>query len=102
MRDMMQMKFAHLYAQSHNPMKGDVTVHFATTYLVPVEDLGHAAVRHAELPRNDARPHAGRRHFHDLEPDVVGKRAAVDEHAAQLVHAALSYLGKVGESARHA
>lgn len=58
--------------------------------LVPVEDLGDAAVGHAELPRDHAGAHARRRHLHDLEADVVGQRPPVDEHAAQLVHAALS------------
>ena len=43
----------------------------------------------AQLARDDAGPHAGRRHLDDLEADVVGQRPAVDEHAAQLVHAPL-------------
>ena len=43
----------------------------------------------AQLARDDAGPHAGRRHLDDLEADVVGEGAPVDEHPAQLVHAAL-------------
>ena len=62
----------------------------AARLLVAVEDLGDAAVGDAQLARDDARPHARRRQLDDLQPDVVGQRAAVDEHAAQLVDAALT------------
>ena len=48
----------------------------------------------AQLARDDAGPHAGRRHLDDLEADVVGQRAPVDEHAAQLVYAPLTCLNK--------
>ena len=44
----------------------------------------------AELARDDAGPHARSGHLDDLEADVVGQRPAVDEHAAQLVDAALA------------
>ena len=43
-----------------------------------------------ELARNDAGSHAGRCHLDDFQPDVVGQRAAVDEHATQLVHSTLT------------
>ena len=46
----------------------------------------------AQLARDDAGPHPGRRHLDDLEADVVGQRPTVDEHAAQLVHASLPCL----------
>ena len=41
-------------------------------FLVAVKDFGDAAVGDAKLPGDDAGPHAGRRHLHDLEADVVG------------------------------
>jgi hypothetical protein len=44
----------------------------------------------AELPADDAWPDPGRGHLDNLEPDVVGQRPAVDENAAQLIHAALA------------
>ena len=62
----------------------------AARLLVPVQDLGDAAVRDAQLARDDARADAGRRQLDDLEPDVVRKWPAVDEHSAQLVHAPLT------------
>jgi len=59
--------------------------------LVAVQDLGDAAVRDAQLARDDARTHASRRQLDDLESDVVGQWSSVDEHAAQLVHPPLTY-----------
>jgi hypothetical protein len=47
-------------------------------------------VRDAKLARNDARTDSHRGHFDDLVADVVRKRTTVDEHAAQLVDAALT------------
>lgn len=64
--------------------------------LVPVQDLRDAPVGDAQLARDDAGPHAGRRHLHDLVPDVVGQGAPVDEHPAELVHAALTWGGRGG------
>ena len=61
-------------------------------HLVSVEDLADAAVADAQLPGDDAGADAGGGHLDDLEADVVGQRAAVDEHAAELVHAALPCL----------
>jgi hypothetical protein len=60
-------------------------------HLVSVEDLGDAAVADPELARDDARPDSGRGHLDDLEADVVGQRPAVDEHAAELVDAPLTF-----------
>jgi len=48
-------------------------------------------VTDAKLTRNDARPDAGRGHLDDLQPDVVGQGPAVDEDAAELVDAALTF-----------
>ncbi len=62
----------------------------AARLLVAVEDLGHAAVGHAQLAGDDTRPDTGSGQFDDLEADVIGQRASVDEHAAQLIHSALT------------
>jgi len=62
----------------------------AARLLVAVEDLGHAAVGHAQLAGDDTRPDSGSGQFDDLEADVIGQRASVDEHAAQLIHSALT------------
>ena len=43
-----------------------------------------------ELSTDDTRPHSRRSHLNDLQPDVVGQGAAVDEDPAQLVHSALA------------
>ena len=56
----------------------------------PVQDLGDTAVGDAKLSRDDARSDAGGGHLDDLEADVVGQRAPVDEHPAQLVDAPLA------------
>ena len=58
--------------------------------LLPVKDLADTAVRHPELPGDDAGPDPGRRHLDDLESDVVGERPAIDEHAPQLVDSTLT------------
>lgn len=60
-------------------------------YLVSIEDLGDAAVGDPQLARDDAGPDAGRRHLHDLQPDVVRQGPPVDEHPSQLVHTTLTY-----------
>jgi len=52
---------------------------------VPVKNLGDTAVADPQLPADDTGPDPGCRHLDDLEPDVVGQRPPVDEHAAQLV-----------------
>ena len=62
----------------------------AARLLVAVEDLGHAAVGHSQLTGDDTRPDTGGGQFDDLEADVIGQRAAVDEHSAQLIDAALT------------
>lgn len=48
----------------------------------------------AQLAGDDARPNAGGGHLDDFQTDVVGQRAPVDEHAAELVDAALTWLGE--------
>ena len=58
--------------------------------LVPAQDLGDAAVRDSELSRDDAGPDPVVGHLHDLVSDVVGQRAPVDEHSAELVDATLA------------
>ena len=63
----------------------------AARLLVSVEDLWDAAVRHAQLARDDARTDASSRQFDDLQSDVVRQWSAVDEHTAQLVHSSLTW-----------
>ena len=46
----------------------------------------------AQLSGDDAWPDAGSRHLDDLEADVVGEGAPVDEHPAELVHPTLACL----------
>lgn len=61
--------------------------------VVSGQDLGDAAVRHAELARYVARPDAELGQLDDAQPHRVGQRAPVHEHAAELVHlAVLRYL----------
>ena len=54
-----------------------------------------------QLPADHARPHPRRRHLHDLQPDVVGEGAAVDEDPAQLVDPALALERVAGEERGH-
>ncbi len=63
-------------------------------HLVSVEYLWNASVADSQLSGDDAWPDAGRRHLDDLEADVVGQGAPVDEHPAELVHPALACWGK--------
>ena len=42
-----------------------------------------------QLPADHTGSHPGRSHLDDLESDVVGEGAPIDEHPTQLVHAAL-------------
>jgi len=62
----------------------------ASSLLVAVEDLGHASVRDAQLPGNDARTDSGGRQFDDLQSDVVGQWTPVDEDSTQLVNTSLT------------
>lgn len=61
-----------------------------SSLLVPAQDLGHTAMGHPELAGDDTGSNAMVGHLHYLMSDVVGKRPAVDEHTAELVHSALS------------
>ena len=56
----------------------------------PSQDLAHAAVRDPKLTTDVARTNPVVRELHDLPPDGLGERAAVYEHSAKLVDAALS------------
>ena len=60
--------------------------------LVAIEDLGHAAMRDAQLPRDDARTDTRRRQFDDLQADVIRKRPTVDKDSAKLINTTLSYI----------
>ena len=57
---------------------------------LPGEDLGDASVADPELPGDVAGAHAVVRQLDDPLADDVGQRPPVDEHAAQLVHAAVT------------
>ena len=76
----------HLGLGSANDTRPD-----ASGFLVAVQDLGHASVRHPQLSRNDARTHSGGGQFDDFQTNVIGQRTAIDEHATQLIDASLSY-----------
>ena len=54
-----------------------------------------------QLPADDTRPDPRRRHLYDLEPDVVGQGASIDEDPAQLVDPALALEGIAGEEWGH-
>lgn len=56
----------------------------------PAQDLAHAAVGDAQLPRDVARSDSILREFYDLPPDRIRQRATIDEQASKLVHTALS------------
>jgi hypothetical protein len=58
---------------------------------VPGQDLGDAAVRDPELSRDVAGPDAIVGQLHDPLADDVRKGAAVDEDAAELVDAAVTW-----------
>lgn len=58
--------------------------------LVSVQDLRHTAVGDAQLAGNHTGTNSTGRHFHDLQANVIGQRATVDEDAPELVDATLS------------
>lgn len=60
--------------------------------VVAGQDLGHAAVGDSQLAADVTRPHPDLRHLHDAQPHRVGKRAAVHEHPAELVHLPVALL----------
>lgn len=65
--------------------------------VVARQDLAHAAVGYAKLPADVTGSDAQLRQLHDAQADGVGQGAAVDEHAAQLVHLAVRLLcGRAG------
>ena len=51
-----------------------------------------------ELPWDDTWPDTGRGHLNDLESDVVGQGASIDENTAQLVDTALPCWEKIDKS----
>jgi hypothetical protein len=57
--------------------------------VVARQNLGHAAVRNAQLSRYVARPDAQLGELDDAQAHCVGQWSTVDEHAAQLVHLAV-------------
>ena len=56
----------------------------------PIQDLADAAVAYSELSADDTRTDASCGHLDDLQPNVVGKRPAIDEHTSELVHPSLA------------
>lgn len=62
----------------------------ADTDLIAVEDLGDASVRDAQLTTDDTRTNAVGCHLHDLQSNVIGKRATIDEDATQLIDPSLT------------
>lgn len=54
--------------------------------------LGHAAMGHAQLPGDVARPNPQLRQLHDAQPHGVGQRPSVHEHSSQLVDLAILLL----------
>jgi hypothetical protein len=53
-------------------------------FLVAVEDLGHASVRHSKLAGNHTRTNAAGCQLDDFQTNVVGKWPAIDENSAKL------------------
>lgn len=62
----------------------------ASGFVVSVEDLAHAAVRHLQLAADLARARAALGQLDDELPLVHGQRAPVDEGAAELIAPALA------------
>lgn len=67
-------------------------------YLVSVQNLADAAMRDAQLTRDDTGPDSSGGHLYNFQADVVGQGAAVYEDAAKLVHPTLSWNEKKHES----
>jgi hypothetical protein len=63
----------------------------APGFLVTLQYLADAAVRHAKCSADDARSDASRRQFNYLETDVTGQWTAVDEDSAQLIDPSLTF-----------
>lgn len=61
-----------------------------TRLLVAVQYLRDTAMGNAQLAGDHTWSNTGGGHFNDFEPNVVGQRSPVNEHAAELVDAALT------------
>lgn len=61
--------------------------------VVARQDLGDTAVRDTQLATDVTGSDSDLGHFDDADTDVVGKRTAVDEDPAELVHFAVSMTG---------
>ena len=77
----------HLTATDASPANDD---HDEVDDGLPVEDLRDASVADPQLPADHTGSHPGRSHLDDLESDVVGEGAPIDEHPAQLVDPTLA------------
>nr|CAI5837389.1 unnamed protein product [Callosobruchus analis] len=63
----------------------------APSLLVAIQDLGYASMGYPQLAGYYARSYTSRSHLDYLQSDVIGKRSAVNEDTAQLVHATLTW-----------
>ena len=57
---------------------------------LPTQNLGHAAMWHSQLTRDDARANAHCRHFNNFVANVIRQGATIDEDAAELIDATLA------------
>lgn len=63
----------------------------APGFLVTLEYLADAAVRHAKCSTDNARSDTARRQFDYLQADVTGQRTPVDEYSTQLINPSLTF-----------
>ncbi len=54
-----------------------------------------------QLAADDTGPHPRRRHLYDLQPDMVGQGASIDEDPTQLINSSLALEGIAGEERGH-
>ena len=62
----------------------------AARFLIAIQDLGDASVRHSEPATDDAGTDPLSRQLDDLQANVVGKWPAVDEDSTQLIESSLT------------
>ena len=69
--------------------------------LLPIQYLGDTSMTDSQLSANHTRSYSSCSHLNDLQPNMIWKRTAIDEHSSKLVDSALALEGVAREEGRH-
>lgn len=71
----------------------EITWKNGSSFMVTGEDFGDTSVRYPQLTTDVTGSDSDLSHFDDADTDVIGKRPAIDEDSAELVHFSVSMTG---------